>query len=109
MGLNKWRNKLFISIPRRRNGVPATLNYIDLKKSRKVNEPLIPYPSLEANTIGFEQSLSLFDMPLASVYRTHIDRCNRLWMVDTGIVETLSKIIIKIIITRHPIKIFDFR
>ncbi|CAK1592081.1 unnamed protein product [Parnassius mnemosyne] len=76
MGMEKVGDILFVSIPRRRYGIPATLNYIDLKRDSHTRSPsLRPYPNLR-------QARSL-----TSVYRTRADECGRLWMVDTGLLE----------------------
>lgn len=84
MGVNVWKDKVFISIPRRRLGVPATLNYVSLKSRNRHNVPLIPYPNWNINlypdTSGRGENL-------VSVYRFAIDPCDRMWLVDTGILE----------------------
>lgn len=79
MGANHFGNKLFITIPRRRPGIPATVNYIPMNSSNTHNVPLIPYPDFEINQIGKGN--------LNSVYRVTVDDCGRLWMVDTGLLE----------------------
>lgn len=66
---------LFLTVPRRRFGIPSTLNYIDRRHSKKLDPLLKPYPNPEAVS------------SLTSVYRTAIDSCARLWMVDTGLLE----------------------
>lgn len=83
MGANVWGNKLFITVPRRRLGVPSSLNYIDLNSSVRHNVPLIPYPNLEMNSLNSPK-------PIVSVYRVAIDPCDRLWFIDTGVIETLG-------------------
>ncbi|ENN71290.1 hypothetical protein HUJ04_007712 [Dendroctonus ponderosae] len=87
MGANVWKDKLFVTIPRRRLGVPSTLNYVPLSSAQKHNVPLIPYPSWNLNrfpdTSGSGENF-------VSVYRIAIDVCDRMWFVDTGIVETLG-------------------
>ncbi|XP_047542949.1 L-dopachrome tautomerase yellow-f-like [Vanessa atalanta] len=75
MGVERVGERLFITVPRRRYGIPSTLNYIDLKDSKSRSPSLRPYPDLW-------QARSL-----TSVYRTRADKCGRLWMVDTGLLE----------------------
>ncbi|CAG5001094.1 unnamed protein product [Parnassius apollo] len=76
MGMERVGDILFVSLPRRRYGIPATLNYIDLKRDTNIRSPpLRPYPNMR-------QSRNL-----TSVYRTRADKCGRLWMVDTGLLE----------------------
>ncbi|CAH1116243.1 unnamed protein product [Phaedon cochleariae] len=82
MGANVWKNKLFITVPRRQPGIPSTLNYVPLDSPNRHNVPLIPYPNLEINRYpGGRQNF-------LSVYRVAIDPCDRLWMADTGLIET---------------------
>lgn len=87
MGANLWKNKLFVTIPRRRAGIPSTLNYVWLNTTKKHNVPLIPYPDWKSNQYSLNESPER----LVSVYRTAVDDCDRLWMVDTGLVEPLGK------------------
>ncbi|CAH1164980.1 unnamed protein product [Phyllotreta striolata] len=87
MGANVWRNKLFITVPRRRLGVPSTLNYVPLDSRQKHNVPLIPYPNWEVNTYPDPTNSG---ENLVSLYRVAVDPCDRLWFVDTGLVEVLS-------------------
>ncbi|XP_050294952.1 L-dopachrome tautomerase yellow-f2-like [Anthonomus grandis grandis] len=87
MGANVWKDKLFITIPRRRLGVPSTLNYVPLNNAERNNVPLIPYPSWNMNLYP-DTSGQLENF--VSVYRIAIDVCDRMWFVDTGIVETLG-------------------
>ncbi|XP_045509266.1 L-dopachrome tautomerase yellow-f2-like isoform X1 [Colias croceus] len=75
MGAEKVGNRLFIALPRRNYGIPATLNYIDLNTQTERSPSLRPYPDVFRSR------------SLISVYRTRADTCNRLWMVDTGLLE----------------------
>ncbi|KAM3956097.1 yellow-fa [Aphomia sociella] len=76
MGVERVGDRLFVTVPRRRYGIPSTLNYVDLKRdSHMRSPPLKPYPN-------YRDSRSL-----TSVYRTRADSCGRLWMVDTGMLE----------------------
>ncbi|XP_017782339.1 PREDICTED: L-dopachrome tautomerase yellow-f2-like [Nicrophorus vespilloides] len=111
MGANRWRDKLFITVPRRRAGVPSTLNYVSISNKERHNVPLIPYPNWEVNQLSSDPSNRI-----VSVYRIAVDVCDRMWMVDTGIVELpgnrtdiqqQSVVIIDLktdkIIKRHPL------
>ncbi|KAF5276229.1 hypothetical protein FQR65_LT04034 [Abscondita terminalis] len=113
LGANRWRNKLFITVPRRRPGIPSTLNFIWTNTTDKHNVPLIPYPNAEVNKLPSTTGNGL----LVSVYRSAVDSCNRLWMTDTGLLEypgnrkrvqRLSLIVIDLltnqIIRRHVFK-----
>uniref|UniRef100_A0A240PN96 Yellow protein n=1 Tax=Anopheles epiroticus TaxID=199890 RepID=A0A240PN96_9DIPT len=87
MGATHHKNRLFITIPRRRPGVPATLNVIDLTKVPRGERspPLTAYPNYRINELQplYEPDLRR----LISVYRTSVDACERLWFVDTGMLE----------------------
>uniref|UniRef100_A0A2A4JSF3 Uncharacterized protein n=1 Tax=Heliothis virescens TaxID=7102 RepID=A0A2A4JSF3_HELVI len=75
IGLEVYQNKLFVTVPRRRHGIPSTVNYVDL--DTKESSPLLkPYP----NSASVDKFFS--------VYRPRVDACDRLWMVDTGVLET---------------------
>ncbi|KAL6440479.1 hypothetical protein ACFW04_003182 [Cataglyphis niger] len=78
VGIEIWRNKLFVTVPRWRNGIPSTLNYIPLDVNQDVSPKLIPYPSWSQNRAGACGS------GLTTVYRIHADACDRLWVLDTG-------------------------
>lgn len=80
VGIERWQNKLFMSVPRWRNGIPATLNYIDMNRTPSGSPALIPYPSLENNIAGDCAN------GLSTVYRIKADKCGRLWVLDTGTV-----------------------
>ncbi|CAH0564872.1 unnamed protein product [Brassicogethes aeneus] len=84
MGANVWKNKLFITVPRRRLGVPSTLNYVDLNGRNRRNVPLTPYPDWKTNLFPSQNYNSTF----FSVYRVAVDACDRLWFVDTGLLES---------------------
>ncbi|XP_071055480.1 uncharacterized protein [Onthophagus taurus] len=86
MGANRWKDKLFITIPRRRSGVPSTLNYVSMQSTQRENLPVIPYPDQQTNLLNVQPGQE----HLVSVYRVAVDPCDRLWMVDTGIIETLG-------------------
>ncbi|OXU27142.1 hypothetical protein TSAR_003267 [Trichomalopsis sarcophagae] len=78
VGIEIWRDKLFVSVPRWKNGIPATLNYIPLNSVRGGAPKLNPYPSWAQNVAGACGS------GLTTVYRIHADVCDRLWVLDVG-------------------------
>uniref|UniRef100_A0A1Y9H2F4 Yellow protein n=1 Tax=Anopheles dirus TaxID=7168 RepID=A0A1Y9H2F4_9DIPT len=87
MGATHHKKRLFITIPRRRPGVPATLNVIDLEKVAPGDRspPLRAYPTYPINELQPQYAPDL--RRLVSVYRTKVDACERLWFVDTGMLE----------------------
>ncbi|XP_063544944.1 L-dopachrome tautomerase yellow-f-like [Cydia strobilella] len=71
IGFEVYGDTVFVTVPRRRHGIPSTLNYLKLSDSCPI---LRPYPDVASRT-------------LVSVYRPRVDECGRLWMVDTGLLE----------------------
>lgn len=51
MGATHFKNKLFITIPRRRPGVPSTLSYISTNATIGSSPALTPYPNLNMNEL----------------------------------------------------------
>ncbi|XP_075972270.1 protein yellow-like [Anticarsia gemmatalis] len=78
VGIERWRNKLFVSVPRWKEGIPATLNYIPLDEPYTPSPKLNPYPSFAGNELGNCQT------GLNTVYRIKADKCDRLWVLDVG-------------------------
>nr|ADX87356.1 yellow-f4 [Heliconius melpomene] len=70
IGFEVYKDLVFVTVPRRRYGIPSTLNYVELSHNKSPH--LKRYPGSENVT---------------SVYRPRIDVCGRLWMVDTGLLE----------------------
>ncbi|GAB0100999.1 hypothetical protein DMENIID0001_171160 [Sergentomyia squamirostris] len=65
-------------------GVPSTVNYFYENECDKVENPkLRPYPDCATNSIQYNAGPE----KLVSVYRLTVDRCNRLWFVDTGALD----------------------
>lgn len=93
MGVTRWRNKLFVTMPRRRTGVPGTLNVLEFDENNMVvntDLPLRPYPDLATNTLS-NRGRVRGSYQIVSVYRTQVDECDRLWVIDNGILEYPGK------------------
>lgn len=84
VGIEVWKNKLFVTVPRWEDGVPSTLNYIPLDTTMDPSPLLTPYPSWEANFVP-PQPQEQCDT-LTTVYRIKADACDRLWVLDSGTV-----------------------
>lgn len=80
LGLEVAGNRLFVTVPRWKPGVAASLNYIMLNDTRE-SPPLIPYPTWEAHQ--YKPGGKIPD--IVSTFRVRADRCNRLWVLDTGL------------------------
>ncbi|XP_045497878.1 protein yellow [Colias croceus] len=89
MGLEVHGDRLFVTVPRWRAGVPASLNYIDLKDNSTKSPVLMPYPSWAAHdaTSGKPE--------IVSPFRVRADKCNRLWVLDNGKIGNLENDTVK--------------
>ncbi|KAM3962606.1 protein yellow-like [Aphomia sociella] len=86
MGLEIFEDKLFITVPRWRNGVPSSLNYVNLKDNTTTSPKLMPYPSWAAHATGQDQK----PPEIISPFRIRADRCSRLWVLDNGKIGNLE-------------------
>ncbi|XP_055635772.1 protein yellow-like isoform X2 [Toxorhynchites rutilus septentrionalis] len=76
---NPLRSRVFVSVPRFIEGIPATLGVISSQVGP--SGPLVePYPNAAIQSNPEDSRCN----GIVSVFRTMIDECNRLWIVDTG-------------------------
>ncbi|CAG9862453.1 unnamed protein product [Phyllotreta striolata] len=88
LGLGRWKDKLFVTVPRWKAGVAASLNYIPLNATDK-SPALVPYPSWKANRIPGKGEAPADDQ-IVSVFRINVDVCDRLWVMETGLADILG-------------------
>lgn len=82
LGIDVQRDRLFVTMPRWKQGVPASLGWLPLPATE--SSPLMnPYPNWEAHSSTDNPDCS----KMMSVYRIFIDECERLWILDAGIVN----------------------
>lgn len=111
MGASRYGDRIFVTVPRRRPGVPSTLNVISTKSTKGSSPSYKPFPNVETNRLhvnilfhidwiffckipkknrndctifAFQRNLQSDPNRIISVYRTRVDDCNRLWWIDTG-------------------------
>jgi len=109
LGLDVWKDKLFITVPRWKSGVASSLNYVKVSSAEQ-SPVLTPYPNWEANTIESDgtgsgetvkgradaKKAEVVDGALAdnssiiSTFRVRVDECDRLWVMDTGLADILG-------------------
>ncbi|KYM75455.1 Protein yellow [Atta colombica] len=82
LGLAVWHKKMFVTIPRWKKGVLATLNSFSMNDNED-SPVLTPYPDLKANNISSPDGL-------VNIFRVRIDACDRMWGLDTGVNDILG-------------------
>nr|CAI5844183.1 unnamed protein product [Callosobruchus analis] len=70
-----YKDKVYITMPKFRPGVPVTLGSFPLASQERINIPIKPYPSWEMNTLDNCRSLQ-------SVLGTEVDRRGIMWVLD---------------------------
>jgi len=127
LGLERWNNKMFVTVPRWKAGVAASLNYINLDTAEK-SPKLHPYPSWEANALPIDVNPQHDKTPsggrldaekatavvgelkdnatIISTFRIQVDACDRLWVLDTGLADILGN---PKQVTPNAIVIFDLK
>ncbi|XP_043250905.1 protein yellow isoform X1 [Colletes gigas] len=84
LGLEVTDDRVFITVPRWRRGVAASLNYFYVNDTSE-SPALIPYPSWETH------EYKAGNVPeIISTFRIRADKCERLWVLDTGFTDILD-------------------
>ncbi|CAG4979933.1 protein yellow [Colias croceus] len=86
-GLEIGWDRLYLGIPRLRAGVPATLAWVPRSLPPGVSPVLQAYPDWSWHTAGRGD---INCTGLISVYRVRADRCNRLWVLDAGVLTSID-------------------
>ncbi|KAG5883602.1 hypothetical protein JTB14_025176 [Gonioctena quinquepunctata] len=86
-GLEVTDDRIFLAMPRLRAGVPATLATIPRNTPPKSSPVLRAYPdwSMHGSVRGDVNCSGLI-----SIYRMRLDSCNRLWVLDSGVMTSLD-------------------
>lgn len=88
MGIDVYGNRIFITTPRWKDGVPASLVTVKYP-TKEISPQMRPYPDWQSHSSPYNPDCS----KLISVYRTTIDsECNRLWVIDSGIVNATIRL-----------------
>ncbi|XP_072932016.1 dopaminechrome tautomerase-like [Epargyreus clarus] len=84
LGLEVWGPRVFVTIPSWRQGVPATLATVP-RSGGLTSPPLKPYPDWSFHkAFGDEMNCT----KLTSVFRISVDQCGRLWVLDSGQIDS---------------------
>ncbi|XP_059047040.1 protein yellow-like [Achroia grisella] len=87
LGLEVWGHRVFITVPRWRRGIPATVATVS-RYGGVTSPPLKPYPNWQFNNpLSNGRNCS----GLTSVFRVHVDPCGRLWVLDSGQIDSVDK------------------
>lgn len=82
-GLKHFGEHFYVTLPRMKNGVPATLTQISSGIVRDTAPALTPFPSWEMNVLGDCNALQ-------NVQNVEIDTKGQIWIIDSGRTETLG-------------------
>ncbi|KAJ8717459.1 hypothetical protein PYW08_005858 [Mythimna loreyi] len=88
-GIARWKDKLFITIPRWKKGIPASLNYVFLNDTQ--DAPLHPYPNWREGCLSREGTV-VSNRTVVCTFRIHVDKYDRLWVVDNGVTDMATDV-----------------
>lgn len=115
-GLEMTADRIFISMPRLRAGIPATLATIPRHTPSGSSPKPQPYPDWSYHGAGLGLDNATVCAGLVSVYRTRLDSCGRLWVLDSGIMTSIDdfqricnpKLVVFDLKTDQPIRRVEF-
>lgn len=84
LGVEITQEKVFVTLPRWKPGVPCTLAVID-RNDQDPSPRLRPFPSWKWHQLGKCDGIT-------SVFRMSLDSCGRLWVLDSGSVDILESV-----------------
>lgn len=83
-GIKFWKNKMYLTMPRWKDGVPVTLGVTSSTPVNRVTAPkLEAFPTWEMQKVGDCTAFQL-------VQSMEIDPIGRMWVIDTGRTTSLS-------------------
>ncbi|XP_049793306.1 L-dopachrome tautomerase yellow-f2-like [Schistocerca nitens] len=111
-GLEVWRDRLFLTVPRRKAGVPATLGYVTVHRDERApasprSPPLSPYPDWETQRLEGGERAEGESARITSAYRVRADACDRLWVMDAGTADLGQGALVRL--TRPQLLVYDLR
>ncbi|XP_076274875.1 L-dopachrome tautomerase yellow-b [Rhynchophorus ferrugineus] len=85
LGVEVYDDRIFVTLPRWKYGVAASLGYIDRKNDPMDSPKLKPYPNWTAHALygGVPE--------IVSPFRIRADQCHKLWVLDTGYEGSLEE------------------
>ncbi|CAO1438219.1 unnamed protein product [Diamesa tonsa] len=114
LGVEVWKNKVFLTVPRWKTGVASSLNYFTVTDEK--SPVLTPYPDWASNELPAdevtkksdentsstggrtdakpaekgENILDTNNATIISTFRIRADECDRLWVMDSGLADILG-------------------
>ncbi|XP_059490193.1 major royal jelly protein 1-like [Neocloeon triangulifer] len=86
-GMQVWRDKIFINIPRLYDNIPITFGWIPrFENAPTFDQPIRPFPDYSWQDAEGRGQCRGF----VSTFRSRIDRCNRIWTIDSGKINALG-------------------
>ncbi|XP_045497355.1 protein yellow-like [Colias croceus] len=82
LGVERWKNRVFVSTPRWKKGIPASLSVLPVV-AQETSPPLTPYPNWDWHTADNCTGIT-------SVFRMVIDHCGIMWVLDSGQIEAFE-------------------
>lgn len=82
-GIKHFGDNFYITLPRMKNGVSATLAKIPAGIAQDTSPAFTPFPSWEMNNLGDCNALQ-------NVQNVEIDTKGQMWIIDSGRTETMS-------------------
>ncbi|XP_068632218.1 dopaminechrome tautomerase-like [Battus philenor] len=84
LGLEVWGSRIWVTLPSWRKGVPATLATVS--RDGGFTSPLLkPYPDWSYHRAYSDENNC---SGLTSVFRVNADQCGRLWVLDSGQIDS---------------------
>ncbi|XP_053968257.1 protein yellow-like [Anastrepha ludens] len=84
LGIDVYGQRIFVTTPRWKDGVPASLSYLPYPAKER-SPALRPYPDWSFHSKAQQPNCT----KLISIYRSSIDTCGRLWAIDSGVVNAI--------------------
>ena len=92
-GLTATEDRFIVAMPRFQPGQPITLGWVPRPAPGHrlpLDTPIAAFPDWEWHRAAASGAPSANCSALISVFRTRMDRCGRLWVLDSGVTDTLG-------------------
>ncbi|XP_039291101.1 protein yellow-like [Nilaparvata lugens] len=90
LGLEVTTDKVFVTLPRWKQGVPCSLAVLD-RHDPNPSPRLRPFPSWKWHQLTSSRGSNKCDV-ITSVFRMSLDQCGRVWVLDSGSVDIFESV-----------------